>query len=131
MRHRVVVFKFIYLFIVIFFIAGSVNAAEQIANPAAVYAGKLGYKYEIGKEGKGMVIFPDGTSCDEWDFFMGRDGQKWSYCQQHGGKIENRVDDMGMWTQEHAVCVFPDSSECDEIDNIYGKCRPAGQAASK
>ncbi len=131
MRHRSTVLKFLYLFICILSVAGSVNAVEQMPNPAAVYAAKLGYKYEISKEGKGIVIFPDGTSCDEWDFFRGKAGQKWSYCEQHKGKIENRVEDMGMWTEEHAVCVFPDGSECEEMDNIYGKCRPTGQAASR
>lgn len=127
---------YICLFTCIFFITGLVNAEGQkntidekehlagIPNPAAVYSTKLGYKYEIRKEGYGVVIFPDGTECNEWDFFKGKAGQKWSYCERHGGKIENRIENMGTWTAEYAVCVFPDGSECDEMDYVDGKCGP-------
>ena len=116
--------RYFYLFMFIFFAAGLVNAEEQMPNPSAVYAGKLGYKYEVSKEGDGAVIFPDGTKCEGWDFFRAKAGQKWSYCQQHGGKIENRVEDMGTWRAEYAVCVFLDGSECSETDYIDGKSGP-------
>ena len=71
-----------------------------------------------------IVVFPDGTECGAWDFYRGKAGHKWSYCEQNGGKIENRTEDMGTWTAEYAVCVFPDGSECSEADYIDGKCAP-------
>ncbi|MFH0935829.1 MAG: DUF333 domain-containing protein [Candidatus Omnitrophota bacterium] len=120
---------YIYLFICIFFITGLASGQEsddenkQLPNPAAVYAASMGYKYEL-REGKGVVIFPDGTEADEWDFFRGKAGQQWSYCEQHGGKIENRPEDMENWSAEYAVCVFPDGSECKETDYLDGRCGP-------
>jgi putative hemolysin len=111
----------------VFFSTASIKAEERnnIPNPAAAYVAKLGYKYEISTEGKGMVIFPDGTKADEWDFFRGKARQEWSYCQQHGGKIENRSEDMGTWTSEYAVCIFTNGSQCRESDYIAGTCSPA------
>ena len=131
---------YICLFACVFFIIGLASGEEQkntadekerligIPNPAAVYCAKLGYKYETRKNEYGgeygVVIFPDGTECNDWSFFKGKAGQKWSYCKRHGGKIENRVENMGTWTAESAVCVFPDGSECDETQYIDGKCGP-------
>lgn len=117
------------LFICILFITGLAGSEEcderdeMVPNPAAVYAASMGYKHEL-RAGKGVVIFPDGTEAGEWAFFRGRQGQEWSYCQQHGGKIEARAEDMGSYTAEYAVCVFPDGSECQEVDYIDGKCGP-------
>ena len=57
-------------------------------NPASVYCTALGYKYEIrtNKNGGqyGVCKFPDGTECNEWDFYRGIKGQKWSYCNLLG-----------------------------------------------
>ncbi|MFH0763202.1 MAG: DUF333 domain-containing protein [Candidatus Omnitrophota bacterium] len=129
-------FLYICLFTCIFFIPASVHGQEQknttdgegrlvsMPSPAAVYSAKMGYKYELRKEGDSVVIFPDGTECNAWAFFRGKAGQKRSYCQQHGGKIENRVQDLGSWTAEYAVCVFSDGSECYEMDYIDGECAP-------
>jgi len=130
------IFFYICLFLCIFCGAGSVNGEQQkdttdkkehlvgMPNPAAVYSTKLGYKYEIRKGGYGVVVFPDGTECKGWDFYRGKAGQKWSYCEQHEGKIENRVENMGTWTAEYAVCVFPNGSECSEMDYMDGKGGP-------
>lgn len=131
---------YICLFACVFFIIELAIGEEQkntadkkerlvgIPNPAAVYCIELGYKYESRKNELGgeygVVIFPDGTECNDWSFFRGNAGQKWSYCEQHGGKIENRVENMGTWTAESAVCVFPDRSECGEMQYIDGKCGP-------
>ena len=122
MKNRKLVLA-IYLIALIFFAVKPVDAAN-IPNLAAVYAEKLGYKYEVQQNGSGVVIFPDGTECDGWDFYRGKAGQKWSYCQQHGGKIENRSENMGTWKAEYAVCVFADGSECGEADYVEGKSGP-------
>jgi len=86
-------------------------------NPASVYCVKLGYKIKNSN-----CIFPDGTICKAWDFFRGKCGQKFTYCEHQGFKIENRVDNMGGWTTEYAVCVFLDGSECLEQDYLEDKC---------
>lgn len=119
---RKIIFR-VFLFAFILFIAKLVIAAD-IPDPAAAYAEKLGYKYEIRADGSGMVIFPNGTECNAWDFFRGKSGQEWSYCERHGGKVENRSEDMGTWKAEYAVCVFPDGSECSEADYVDGKSGP-------
>lgn len=91
-----------------------------IADPSCVYCENLGYKCEDGN-----CIFPDGTSCPAWDFYRGKCGQSFSFCEQQGYKIENRIEDMGNWTAEYAVCVFDDCSECDEQEYFDGDCEPS------
>lgn len=92
----------------------------SVANPAAVYCESLGYDYE-----NGMCIFPDGSECEGWGFYRGRCGQKFTFCEQQGFRIENRIDNMGTWTAEYAVCVFDNGSECLEQDYFDGKCSPS------
>lgn len=89
----------------------------DVSNPAAVYCKNLGYTLEGGG-----CIFPDNTNCEEWSFFRGKCGQKFSFCEQQGFEIENRTDNMGTWTAEYAVCIFDDDSECLEQDYSEGKC---------
>jgi len=105
-------------------------AKPSVANPAAVYCEKLGYKDEIRTDPKtkgqyGVCIFPDGSECEEWAFYRGKCGQKFTFCEQQGFRIENRIDNMGTWSAEYAVCVFDDGSECLEQDYFDGKCSPS------
>ena len=44
----------------------------NMANPASVFCTEQGYKLEMREEAVGTAgycIFPDGTECEEWDFF--------------------------------------------------------------
>jgi putative hemolysin len=91
-----------------------------IADPSCVYCEALGYECQDGD-----CVFPDGTSCPTWDFYRGKCGQNFTYCGTQGYKIENRMEDMGTWTAEHAVCVFDDCSECDEQTYFDGNCQPS------
>jgi len=100
------------------------KASEQmgIANPAAVYCKALGYDYEIiktEKGEKGVCKFPDGSKCDEWDFFNGVCGQKWSYCEKTGGKVV--VDKNCSISQTCAVCILPNGKRCPEWDYCNGR----------
>ncbi len=90
---------------------------EALPNPASGYCKNLGYKIEGS-----ICIFPDNTTCEEWSFYRGKCGQKFSFCGQQGFEVESRLDNMGTWTAEYAVCVFNDSSECLEQDYLEGKC---------
>jgi putative hemolysin len=114
---------------------GKINAindkivgGEGTGNPSCLYAADQGYPLKTVYSPAGEsnnVIFPDNTTCDEWAFFLGKCGQKWSYCEQHGGKIVNRegLDDRYLCSS-FAVCVFPDGSECLEDDYCKGFCKP-------
>ncbi len=91
-----------------------------IADPSCVYCSDLGYNCEDGN-----CVFPDGSSCPTWDFYRGKCGQNFTYCEKQGYKIENRVEDMGTWTAEYAICVFDDCSECEEQKYFDGECEPS------
>lgn len=49
-----------------------------IANPAAVYCQKQGFRLEVRTDSEGnqsgVCIFPDGSECDEWAYFRGECG---------------------------------------------------------
>ena len=97
------------------------------ANPAAVYAKRLGYRYVIREDTSGgqygVVIFPDSTECEEWAFYEGRCGQQWTYCERQGYRIVNRQG-QNPYSTTYGACVFSDSCECWEQNFIDGKCGP-------
>ena len=91
----------------------------EVANPAAVYCKELGYGYTIitDIEGgqKGVCAFPDKSECDAWDFFSGKCGQEFTYCEMHGGKIITTTEGCS-FSSECAVCVLPNGTKIDEWD---------------
>ncbi len=96
--------------------------------PADAYCLQLGYKCVVrkGSDGEyGSCMYPDGTECVSWDFYRGSCGQQYSFCEQQGGRIENRIENMGTWTAEYAVCLFSDASECGEEEYAAGRCKPS------
>ncbi len=111
--------------------------SSAIANPAAVLVQResalykklngTGFKYEIrnGDEGqRGVVIFPDSSECDEWRFYSGECGQKWSFCEQSGYRLVSAIDTSGGFSSSRGVCVFPDSTSCPEWEFVSGACEP-------
>lgn len=54
------------------------SSKADMANPASVYCEQNGNKYEIqtAADGSqsGVCIFPDGNTCDEWDYYRGECG---------------------------------------------------------
>jgi len=89
----------------------------SMPNPAAVYCKSLGYKYE-----NGTCEFPDATECDGWEFFTGKCGKKWTYCERYGnGKIETTKEGCA-FSQECALCVLSGGTKCYEWDFCSGKC---------
>ncbi len=108
----------------------AVPASLGISNPASVYCNAQGYDLEIRTNPEtggevGYCVFPDGSACKEWDFYRGKCGQNFTYCEKQGYRIENRVEDMGSFTVEYAVCVFDDCSECSEQRYFSGECQPS------
>jgi len=99
---------------------GNATDSVGLANPSCVYCSDLGYECQDSD-----CVFPDGSSCPAWDFYRGKCGQNFTYCEKQGYKIENRVEDMGTSTSEYAVCVFDDCSECEEQKYFDGDCGPS------
>ncbi len=95
-------------------------------NAGAVYCKNLSYQYEVrnNENGQyGICIFTDGTECEIWNFFNGKCGQKFTFCERQGFRIETKsYDPLGKGKTEYAVCVFDDDSECSEYDYFVGKC---------
>jgi putative hemolysin len=88
-------------------------------DPSAVYCHALGYKLQIVTEDDGgqygICIFPDGRACETWDFYRGKCGQKWSYCERCGYDLKDIKPHEG-WVRG-AVCVEKTTRE--EIGNLY------------
>jgi putative hemolysin len=108
----------------------AVPAAMGVPPSSSVYCDALGYDTEIRTDPEtggevGYCIFPDGSACPTWDFYRGKCGQNFTYCEKQGYRIENRVEDMGTFTVMYAACVFNDSSECLEQDYFDGECGPS------
>jgi len=89
---------------------GLTSYSFGLANPAAVYCVKLGYKY-IMKEQRGFCQFPDGSSVDAWKFFTGEEGKKYSYCRKYGYGIKTVQDKECKYTRKCAVCILRDGTE--------------------
>lgn len=103
----------------------SLESSEvNMANPSAVYCESLGYEYKIKDSERGQVsycVFPNGEECPGWDFFQGKCGEKWSYCEKHGGKIRTTSEGC-TYSQECGLCVLPHGTKCREWDYCSGNC---------
>jgi putative hemolysin len=103
------------------------EAPSALANPASVYCANLGYSLESHRTTSGdeylVRLFPDGSSCEEWNFYRGICGHRFSYCNTHGGQIMHRSENHAGASYSYGVCVFPDRSECGEGDYSTGSCR--------
>ncbi|MHB8119485.1 MAG: DUF333 domain-containing protein [Methanothrix sp.] len=100
-------------------VLSTANGDSCTWNPASQYCADLGYQ---PNQDDCTCNFPDGTSCDLWKFFYGECGQNHSYCEQHNGIIETKIENMGTWTAIYAVCNFNDFSVCQEQEFMDGKC---------
>jgi len=56
----------------------------------------MGYDYQVvtAADGAqyGLCSMPDGEVCDQWDFYAGKCGQAYSWCDQAGYRLETRTD---------------------------------------
>lgn len=96
-----------------------------LPNPAAVYCEGLGYQYKIitSDDGgqRGICKLSYGIECDAWDFFTGKCGKEYTYCEKTGGKIV--TTNVGCrFSSECAVCILPNGTECYEWDYFKGEC---------
>jgi putative hemolysin len=123
-RNIVILFMVIAAMLGVIFTLGCIEQEEQkIANPAAVYCKGLGYEYKIiaDSEGgqKGVCVFLDKSECDAWDFFTGKCGKEYTYCEMHGGKIITTTEGCS-FSSECALCVLPNGTKINEWDYFRG-----------
>lgn len=82
-------------------------------NPAAFYCSAHGYKYATD-QGRGVNTpvcqFPDGNSCDAWDFLLGRCGTRYTFCQSTGGVIDISLDNSA-YSRDGAVCRYANGNQ--------------------
>ncbi|NQV14681.1 DUF333 domain-containing protein [bacterium] len=122
--------KVLAVFLLLFFVCGCVSENEyedeegytsgsetQIANPASVYCVELGYT--IKEE---QCVFPDGESCEQWDFFTGDCGTEFSFCENNGGKIIIKSGEDCTFSQTCTYCQLPSGKLCDEMEYLRGEC---------
>ena len=109
-------------------------AGAGMANPAAVYCTKMNNRYEIrtAPDGSqsGVCILPDGTACDEWEYYRGRcpagitpgaatPDIVGNFCLSRNNQYQTREEPGG---NQVAVCIFPDGRECDARAYYEGTC---------
>lgn len=120
-----------FIFLVLILIMLPINSIGAVPDPSAVYCNTLypnqnEYRENCISSGdddcNNKCFFSDTENCGLWDFYRGLCGQEYSYCEQQGGTIENRIENMGTWVGTYAVCVYSDGTECKEYDNIDSKC---------
>jgi len=83
-------------------------AETHMASPAAVYCTDLGYEYTILSPATGEMgrcTFPEGDSCDAWEFLEGRCGTDHSICARRGYLTAVRDDGADPFSRHYAVCV--------------------------
>jgi parallel beta-helix repeat protein len=95
--------------------AGDQFAFSGLANPAAVYSQELGYRHEINEDGQGIVVFPDGSTCDEWDFYRGKCKQEWSFAGKKGYQVKEPGRHDG-WLKG---AVLIDKRSNKEVGTVY------------
>jgi putative hemolysin len=81
-------------------------------NPASAYVAFLGYKEVVRKDAKGeygVCIFPDGSECEEWQFYRGICGKEHSYCSRKGCETYSINVDKGSYKAIYCACGCLDS----------------------
>ncbi len=104
----------IIVFVVILIACGFTTQVFGIANPAAVYCEKLGYQSIIQEDEdgqRGFCQFPDGSAVDEWKFFVGEEGEEYSYCQKQGLEIKTITSEQCQYASKCAVCILKNGTE--------------------
>ncbi|HTY52966.1 MAG TPA: DUF333 domain-containing protein [Methanomicrobiales archaeon] len=109
------------------------EAPAQIPNPAAQYCKSLNNSYEIrsNPDGSqyGVCILPDGTVCDEWQFYRGNcpaDSTGNAATDPWGANclasnLTYTIRENPDGTISH-LCVFPDGKACDAQAFSEGTC---------
>jgi len=125
MKVLVRIFGFVILGLILFFIPTALpeaaptpasNGCTSLGNPAADYCQTvMGYDYSVvtAADGgqNGVCAMPDGDTCDQWDFYAGKCGQAYSWCEQTGYRLEARSDGKDPYAFEYSACVDKEGRE--------------------
>jgi putative hemolysin len=101
---------------------------SQIADPSVTYCEELGYNVKIIKTERGESSICElrkglqKVDCDTWDFFNGKCGTEFSYCEQNNGKIITKQDKLCKFSSECAFCILNDNLECTEWAFFRSEC---------
>ena len=93
---------------------GFVDYALGMSNPVAVYCDELGYQYIIKEtvDGQqGFCQFSSGVAIDGWKFFIGEEGQNYSYCQKQGLEVKTIISEQCQYASKCAVCILKNGTE--------------------
>ena len=96
------------LFCGLLFLLLTVGECLATANPAAVYCEAMGYRYSVIKDtngsDSGICTFPDHSRAGAWNFYRGKEAQRFSYCEKNGFTMESeQIREHGFIT-EVPVC---------------------------
>lgn len=102
--------------IVVLASCGFIDFAFGIGNPAAIYCDELGYQYIVKETAggqRGFCQFPNGSIVDGWQFFVGENGQDYSYCKKQGYEIKTITGKQCKYASKCAVCVLENKTEIE------------------
>lgn len=101
------------------------NEGAGLANPAVTHCTQLGYedKNVDSPEGQSSVcVFPDGSQCDDWEFYRGKCGQEFSACSKAGGVLKAQTESLNGGEYAFGLCKFADGTQCGENELSQGTC---------
>lgn len=93
---------------------------HQIADPSAVYCADAGYQYKQSGQ-IDVCVLSENMECGSWDFFNGKCGQEYTFCEKNGGKIIITNKNC-KFSSECAACILQDGTECNEWDYFRRRC---------
>jgi C1A family cysteine protease len=97
----------------------------KLSNPAYDYCvGIMGYEYQVITQAdggqSGRCKLPDDTTCSDWDFYAGKCGAEYSWCEQNGYNQVTRDDGKDPYSPDYAVCVDQKASEVGKVSSLSG-----------
>jgi C1A family cysteine protease len=105
----------IVLFFMVFLVI-LINSVSALSNPSAVYCESLGYTYissSISDGEIGICEISENVKLDAWDFFEGKTGQQYSYCEKNGYSVKTMGDGKNAYSKEYSACSVVDKSVTD------------------
>lgn len=95
----------------------------SVVNPAGTYCAMLGYEPGTQETEEGQVTtcaFPNGTTCDSWDFLAGECGQEFSYCALQGYQTQTIRGDGDPYLQTYAICIDESGNRIGTVTELSG-----------
>jgi hypothetical protein len=83
-----------------------------LRNPAAVYCDSLGYNFTVDHEDYGDIGYcnVDGQKLDAWQFFLGKTGQGFGYCEKNNFESTQTTDCDRYLLESCQACIIDGKS---------------------